>query len=306
MNSKLKKFLRAMSPLIAVQFLLLVINLLTGSHFLWSLIPIAAMAIPEFISFTHIFLADDDQSNAVSQQFANADTSREEAREAAREFKREAKKVARDIKRGNWEGELPTIATNAANTVDIATQNVQFDPSVQDQLAQAKRYKQQVESLLKANPSKSALMADVSSQIADWMKTVETMAGRITDFKRNPVIQSDLKSVPDAIKKLKTQIEGEQDLRVKTRLEQTLQTRQNQLTTLDKLQSSMRQAEVQLESTVASLGTIYSQVLTAQSTNQVADYGHLATEVTEQVHQLQDQIEALEEVKLGQTKSNLG
>ncbi|NJM40426.1 MAG: hypothetical protein HC853_06505 [Anaerolineae bacterium] len=77
------------------------------------------------------------------------------------------------------------------------------------------------------------------------------------------------------------------------------------MATLEKLQSSMRQAEVQLESTVASLGTIYSQVLTAQSTNQVADYGHLAADVNEQVHQLQDQIEALEEVKLGQPKSNL-
>jgi chromosome segregation ATPase len=115
-----------------------------------------------------------------------------------------------------------------------------------------------------------------------------------------------LKTVPDAIQKLEGQVASETDARVKGRLEQTLQTRQNQLATLERLQSSMRQAEVQLESTVASLGTIYSQVLTAQSTNQVADYGHLATEVTEQVHQLQDQIEALEEVKLGQPKSNLG
>ena len=307
MNSNIKKFLRAMSPLIAVQCFLFVLNVVTtGLSPLWCIYPIAAMMIPEFIVGTQIFLADDNKGGTEPQQFANSDISRKEAREAAREFKREAKKVARDIKHGNWEGELPTLATNAVSVADTATQDVQFDPSVQDQLAQAKRYKQQVESLLKANPNKSALMADVSSQINDWMKTVETMAGRITDFKRNSVIQSDLKNVPDAIKKLEAQIAGEQDLRVKTRLEQTLQTRQNQLTTLDKLQSSMRQAEVQLESTVASLGTIYSQVLTAQSTNQVADYGHLATEVTEQVHQLQDQIEALEEVKLGQTKSNLG
>jgi hypothetical protein len=315
MNIKLKKFLRAMSPLMVVQLFLFVINIATtGLDPFWSVYPIAGMMIPELIVASQIFLADDDNGSASQQQFSDSNASRKEAREAAREFKREAKKVAHDIKRGNWDGELPTLATSAAGVPNAtnADASAQFDVSVQDQLAQAKRYKQQVESLLKANPSKSALMADVSSQINDWMKTVETMATRITDFKRNPVIQNDLKTVPDAIQKLEGQVASEVDVRVKARLEQTLQTRRNQLTTLEKLQSSMRQAEVQLESTVASLGTIYSQVLTAQSTNQVADYGHLATEVTEQVHQLQDQIEALEEVKLGQTgqtgqtKRNLG
>jgi hypothetical protein len=304
MSKKVRKFLQAMSPLIAVQIFLFVLNIATtGLDPFWAIYPIAAMMIPEFIVASQIFLADDDKEKGQPQQLAEG-LSRKEAREAAKELKREARKVARDIRRGDWKGELPTIATNSANALAQEAQS-QFDISVQDQLAQAKRYKQQVESLLKANPSKSMLMADVSSQINDWMKTVETMAGRITDFKRNPVIQSDLKTVPDAIKKLKGQVDSETDARVKARLEQTLQTRRNQLATLDKLQSSMRQAEVQLESTVASLGTIYSQVLTAQSTNQVADYGHLAAEVTEQVHQLQDQIEALEEVKLGQQKTNL-
>jgi hypothetical protein len=302
MNPKLKKFLRAMSPLLAVQFFLFVLNIATtGLDPFWSVYPIAGMMIPEFIVASEIFLADDDKKNTDAQQLSGKD-----AREAAREFRREAKKVARDIKRGNWEGELPTITTNTTSLVPATPQDqAQFDISMQDQLAQARRYKQQVESLLKANSNKGTLMADVSNQINDWMKTVETMAGRITDFKRNPVIKNDLETVPAAIKKLEAQVMSEPDARVKARLEQTLQTRKNQLATLEKLQSSMRQAEVQLESTVASLGTIYSQVLTAQSTNQVADYGHLAADVNEQVHQLQDQIEALEEVKLGQPKSNL-
>ena len=44
--------------------------------------------------------------------------------------------------------------------------------------------------------------------------------------------------------------------------------------------------------------TIYSQVLIAQSTNQIADYSHLLAEVDEEVSLLQDHLEALEEVKL--------
>ena len=111
MKDKLKKFLRAMSPLIAVQFLLLVINLLTGTHFMWSLIPIAAMAIPEFITFTHIVLSDD--SSETASTFDNAEESqardaRRQAREAAREFRRQAKDTAREIRQGTWQGDLPT------------------------------------------------------------------------------------------------------------------------------------------------------------------------------------------------------
>ncbi|NJM40425.1 MAG: hypothetical protein HC853_06500 [Anaerolineae bacterium] len=187
-----------MSPLLAVQFFLFVLNIATtGLDPFWSIYPIIAMMIPEFIVASEIFLADDDKKNTDAQQLSGKD-----AREAAREFRREAKKVARDIKRGNWEGELPTIATNTANSAP-ATPQEPFDISVQDQLAQAKRYKQQVESLLKANPNKGTLMADVSNQINDWMKTVETMAGRITDFKRNLVIKNDLETVPAAIKSLR-------------------------------------------------------------------------------------------------------
>ncbi len=68
----------------------------------------------------------------------------------------------------------------------------------------------------------------------------------------------------------------------------------------------MRQAEVQLESRVAALGTIYSQTLATQSTTRVADYSQLSAELDEQSKLLRDQLEALEEVKLGREKTNLG
>jgi uncharacterized protein YoxC len=54
-----------------------------------------------------------------------------------------------------------------------------------------------------------------------------------------------------------------------------------------------------MESTLASMGTIYSQLLTSQSADHVADYSRLSEDVNEEVRTLQDQLEALEEVKLG-------
>ena len=58
-------------------------------------------------------------------------------------------------------------------------------------------------------------------------------------------------------------------------------------------------AEIQMESTLSAMGTIYSQILTTQSTSQVADYTHLTDEAEEETRRLQDHLDALTEVKLG-------
>jgi hypothetical protein len=71
------------------------------------------------------------------------------------------------------------------------------------------------------------------------------------------------------------------------------------LVALETLQNTIKRAEIQIESTVSRLGTIYSQLLTSQSTSQVADYSRLAENVDEEVQVLQEQLEALREVKLG-------
>jgi hypothetical protein len=137
------------------------------------------------------------------------------------------------------------------------------------------------------------------------MKTVEEMSQRIDSFKSNQVIQHDLATVPESIKKLTTQLNEETDPRVKESIERTLAARADQMASLQKLQSLMRQAEVQLENSIAALGTIYSQALATQSTSRVADYSHLSTELEEQSKMLRDQLEAMEEVKLDREKANL-
>lgn len=332
-ESRLKRFLRQTSALFGTQFLLLMINLFVimmsgGPQPFWAAIPIAGIAIPEFIIFANTFLAENKSSSQIdedgedrSDDAADADAadanefdrdSRRVAKRAAREYKRQAKQTARDIRNGSYMPAATPAVTPAAQTaVPLATDAASapakavFDFDLETDLEQARRYRQQIQSILKSNPNQNSRLAEVSAQVNDWVKIVETMAARITEFRRNTVIQNDLVSVPKAIAKLENQLASEADERVKARLQQSLSTRQNQLATLEKLRSTMRQAEIQLEGTVASLGTIYSQVLTAQSTNQVADYSHLAADVGEQVHQLQDQIEAIEEVKLGQPGSNL-
>lgn len=117
------------------------------------------------------------------------------------------------------------------------------------------------------------------------------------------MIRQDLEAVPQAIADLQTRLTNETDPTLRTQLERTLSNRQNQLASLERLQNTMKRAEIQIESTLSALGTIYSQVLTGQSTDHVADYSRLAADVDEEVRLLQDRLEALEEVKLGQAGS---
>jgi biotin-(acetyl-CoA carboxylase) ligase len=118
-------------------------------------------------------------------------------------------------------------------------------------------------------------------------------------LRQDEVIRRDIKEVPQAIADLQTRLVNETDEVVRSQLQRTLDNRQKQLDSLEQLQTMMKRAEIQIESTLSQLGTIYSQLLTGQSTSHVADYSRLSADVDEEVRQLQDHLEALREVKLG-------
>ena len=270
MSRKLRLFVRRTSPLLAVMMFLAFINLMTTS-FPWALFPIAAIGIPVFIIFTQTFLGDDTGDG---QQWG--DQGQPGARKAT-------------------EQSTPAVSSRP------------LDQSVAAQVAQVKSYRQAIENMAKTatNSIRKARLTDLANQFAEWQRSVEQMAERITAFRQDKVIQQDLKAVPESIRKLEAQLGVEKDERMRAQLTRTLEMRRNQLSSLQKLQAYMRQAEIQLESTVASLGTIYSQALANQSTTTIADHADLTVDVNEQVRVLQDQLEALEEVRLGQAANNL-
>lgn len=172
---------------------------------------------------------------------------------------------------------------------------------IQAHLNKAKLYQEQIQTLIKStsNQHSRARLKDLSVQVDDWTQAIAELACRVDRLQQNPIIRQDIASVPEAIKKLEAQIATESDATTKTELERTLSNRKNQLASLQYLQNSIRRAEIKIESTLSALGTIYSQILTGQSTDHVADYGRLSVEAEEEVRTLQDQLEALEEVKLG-------
>jgi hypothetical protein len=275
-GSRLRQFIRENTPQIAVMFFLALINILTTS-FPWALFPIGAIMISVLISASNIFLSDNPQTLA----------------------ERDAERVARRAEKR---------ARRHGAPAGQPQQTYRASKETQSRLNQALAYKREIDKLVDTtiDPLRKDKLRQLSADVDTWMKTVEEMSQRIDGFKGNQVIQHDLATVPDSIKKLAAQLNEETDPRVKESIERTLAARADQMAALQKLQSLMRQAEVQLENSIAALGTIYSQALATQSTSRVADYSHLSTELEEQSKMLRDQLEAMEEVKLDRERTNLG
>ncbi len=324
MPDKSRLFLRRASPLLKVMVFLLIINLLT-TGFPWAVFPIAAMSIPLFTLFIRTFVDEDgsegEMGGSIHDEFRRA---RRQAREAARDARHQAHAAARSARHdaqastraaqqasappqtGSQAAQTPApVAAAAAKPRE--TQAAPANLSAAAHVAQARTYRQAIDNLVKNTPAgpRKTRLADLAVQFAEWQRSVEHMADRITGFQHDKLIQQDLKSVPQSIRKLEAQLNAETNEPMRAQLTRTLEMRRNQLASLERLRTSMRQAEIQLESTVASLGTIYTQALANQSTNTIADHDNLTSDVNEQVRTLQDQLEALEEVRLGQAAINL-
>ncbi len=166
---------------------------------------------------------------------------------------------------------------------------------------QALSYQVQIDQLLKAtsNSSNRAHRLHLATQISIWTEAIQNLVQHVASLHQDNLIRQDMAAVPKAIEELEAELACEADPTIRAQLERTLINRKNQLATLQLLQSTIKKAEIQIDSTLSLLGTIYSQLMISQSTDHVADYSRLSVDVDEEVRRLQDQLEALWEVKGG-------
>jgi rubrerythrin len=134
-------------------------------------------------------------------------------------------------------------------------------------------------------------------EVTHWLQAVYNLAERVDKFRLNKVIEQDLQTVPKAIENYQKKLATEDNPDVRRQLEKTIADRKRQLQTLQNLQGSMEKATYQLDSTLSSLGTIYSQLLLVGAKDEQAGrISRLQEEISEQVYQLEDLTEAMDEV----------
>jgi hypothetical protein len=136
------------------------------------------------------------------------------------------------------------------------------------------------------------------ADVDDWIRHMYDLSLHIDAFEENELVERDRKMVPQQLEKTRIRLDREKDPAVQRDLEQQIQQLQQQLSNLDATANSVKRAEIQLESTLSSLGTIYAQ-MSLMGTKEVdsSRAQRLRLEIQDEVSGLQDTIEAMDEVQ---------
>ncbi len=141
-------------------------------------------------------------------------------------------------------------------------------------------------------------MQQTVSDINDWITHMYDLAEHIDSFDSNDLVERDRKMVPQQIEKAQIRLKQEQDPDIRRDLEIQIKQLQQQNDNLEATANSVKRAEIQLESTLSSLGTIYAQ-MSLLGTKEVdsARAQRLRLEIQDEVSSLQDTIDAMAEVQ---------
>ena len=135
------------------------------------------------------------------------------------------------------------------------------------------------------------------SGINDWIAHMYNLATRIDHFENNDLAARDLQRVPRQIAGVRRRINSESDEHTRADLEQQLKLLQRQLVSLEASASIIKRAEIQLESTLSALGTVYAQMsLLGAKDSDGARGQRLSVEIKDEIDKLQDTIDAMDEV----------
>jgi hypothetical protein len=140
-------------------------------------------------------------------------------------------------------------------------------------------------------------LQETAQQIDDWIANLFSVAKRLDAFESDRTIQQDLRAVPQAVQATQTRLRSATDPALRSQIDQTLQSQQSQLSSLQNLQSTIERGKLQMDATLSSMGTIYSQLLLMDAKD--IDSGRaqrLHDDISEQVQSLHEVVAAMDEV----------
>lgn len=177
--------------------------------------------------------------------------------------------------------------------------NVVKDKHLKEQLAQAIEYWSLIDD--RVNQVPAGVLRDklenTTKEVTNWLRAVYKLAQRIEGMQDNEIVQRDLKRLPDSLARDRQRLMEEDDEAIIKRIEQTISQKERQLQILESLEDQKDKAAFQLDGTISSLGTIYSQLLLVSDKEETgSSLDRLQEEITEQVHRLDDLSEAMDEV----------
>jgi hypothetical protein len=173
------------------------------------------------------------------------------------------------------------------------------DRNLRDKLNEAEQYRQRIQAVV--DQQRSGVLRDrlqsTTTQVYDWIANMVTLARRIDAYRMDPIIRRDIANVPKDINVLKQRLEREPDPRVREQMMTTLESSRRQQEALQELKGRMDRADLQLDHSLAALGTVYSQFLLIGSKDVDSDRTErLRDDIRDQVLALHDIVDSLNEV----------
>lgn len=198
---------------------------------------------------------------------------------------------------------LTDVGSNAELLLELFQEQFELnairDPALRAEVESALDYQRGIEQQVRRSGS-SLLMGraeDTAVRLNDWIANIYRLARRLDTYRLDTLLSSQREVVPNEIEGLALRAEQERSGPVRDEIEQALESKQRQWEALQKLDTRMEQAELQLKHTLASLATVHSQVKLIDA--QDVDSGRsrrLQEDVQEQIARLNDLLGSINEV----------
>ncbi len=180
----------------------------------------------------------------------------------------------------------------------------QYDPNEindrrnRERIRRALEYRAKIEELVRRQHGpRRVRLSHTAASIDEWIGQIYNLARRLDAFRRDSLIHRDLESVPKALDELYERLKRESDPKVRAELERTIKAREAQMANLETLENMMKRADIQMDNTLAALGTVYAQMQLIDVRE--VDSGRaqrLQKDINDQIAALQDTIYAMDAV----------
>lgn len=133
--------------------------------------------------------------------------------------------------------------------------------------------------------------------VDDWIGHMFNLAQHVDAFESNELVERDRRMVPQQLQNARRRLQLENDPNVQRDLETQIRQMEQQQSNLEAAAATIKRADIQLDSTLSALGTIYAQ-MSLMGTKEVdgTRAQRLRLEIQDEVSSLQDTISAMDEV----------
>jgi hypothetical protein len=173
------------------------------------------------------------------------------------------------------------------------------DRALLSKLNEAEQYRKRIQALAEQHregPLRDR-MKRTTDQVYDWIANMVALARRLDTYRSDRLLRRDLENVPREVERLKARLQAERDPRVRDQMSETLESNREQAASLVELRARMDRADLQLDHSLAALGTVYSQLLLIGTKDVDSDRAErLRDDIQGEVLALKDIVDSLSEV----------